>query len=87
MKDIVDLGHPLVRQARDIDWRVLDGWFAGVLLNSVNHFLPHSRSSCLKLSSITTNHLDNLVIRGVRLDRMLRNRDLVIPIRFNQCQN
>ena len=38
LEDIVDLGHPLVRQARDIDWRVLDGWFAGVLLNSVNHF-------------------------------------------------
>jgi hypothetical protein len=34
-KDIVDLGHPLVRPARDIDWRVLDGCFAGVLLNSV----------------------------------------------------
>jgi hypothetical protein len=24
-----------VRPARDIDWRVLDGCFAGVLLNSV----------------------------------------------------
>jgi len=30
LEAIIDLGHPLVRLAREIDWRFLDGRFAGV---------------------------------------------------------
>ena len=30
LEDIIDLGHPLVRLAREIDWRFLDGRFASV---------------------------------------------------------
>jgi IS5 family transposase len=30
LEDIIDLGHPLVRLARAIDWGFLDGRFAGV---------------------------------------------------------
>jgi IS5 family transposase len=30
LEDIIDLGHPLVRLAREIDWKFLDGRFAGV---------------------------------------------------------
>jgi len=30
LEDIIDLSHPLVRLAREIDWKFLDGRFAGV---------------------------------------------------------
>jgi len=30
LEDIIDLAHPLVRLARDIDWQFLDSRFAGV---------------------------------------------------------
>ena len=30
LEDIIDLGHPLMRLAREIDWGFLDGRFAGV---------------------------------------------------------
>jgi IS5 family transposase len=30
LEDIIDLGHPLVRLAREIDWGFLDGRFASV---------------------------------------------------------
>ena len=30
LEAIIDLGHPLVRLAREIDWQFLDGRFAGV---------------------------------------------------------
>jgi IS5 family transposase len=30
LEDIIDLGHPLVRLAREIDWRFLDNRFSGV---------------------------------------------------------
>jgi transposase, IS5 family len=30
LKEVIDLGHPLVRLAREIDWQFLDGRFASV---------------------------------------------------------
>jgi hypothetical protein len=35
LEDIIDLRHPLVRLAREIDWRFLDGRFASVCAASV----------------------------------------------------
>jgi IS5 family transposase len=42
LEDIIDLGHPLARLAREIDWQFLDGRFASVCApaRASRHYQP-----------------------------------------------